>query len=283
MAAALIGVLTVASTHWISETMMTVFHDEYRSTLGRTLSDRVATFLDNLPSNDRLQLARDLSAKTQDPLVKMAIEAQATIGSFYNGTGEAITNELLRSGVPSDRIAAERDKIVLTATKDYLLTVHPVLIRTIWEDVVRGFASADNAIIALSPFCAHLSGAVDKIKRPEAWLSLEALPSLDILEATRISDAAARDTYVNFGSQIPLGILMVCVILLGVAGCIIHRELPRAVLAGWSALAAGVLVFVICMAGVFYLERYALPLLITTVFGLLASLAPLQIHARESD
>jgi hypothetical protein len=37
---------------------MTVFHDEYRSTLGRTLSDRVATFLDNLPSYDRLQLAR---------------------------------------------------------------------------------------------------------------------------------------------------------------------------------------------------------------------------------
>jgi hypothetical protein len=57
-AATLIDVLTVTSTHWISETMMTVFHDEYRSTLGRTLSDRVATFLDNLPSYDRLQLAR---------------------------------------------------------------------------------------------------------------------------------------------------------------------------------------------------------------------------------
>jgi hypothetical protein len=95
--ATFVGILTVASTHWIAETMMAVFHDEYRTTIGRTLSDRVASFLDDLPSNDRIQLAHDLSAKTPNPLVRTAIEAQATTGSFYNGTSEVITNELLRA------------------------------------------------------------------------------------------------------------------------------------------------------------------------------------------
>ena len=206
----------------------------------------------------------------------MAIEAQATIGSFYDGAGQEIANDLVRSGVPAQKIALECDDIILAATKSYLLTTHPVLIQTIWEDILRGFGSADNARIALAPFSENWAGSVDKLERPDAWMQLEALPSLGILEATTILNAAARDPYVNLWHQLPLGVLIAFDILLGVAACVINREVPRMVLVGWSALAAGIIIYVICMAGVFYLDRYALPLLVTTVFGLLTSLASLR-------
>jgi hypothetical protein len=66
---------------------------------------------------------------------------------------------------------------------------------------------------------------------------------------------------------------MICTILVGGAACVINRKVPRMVLVGWFALATGILVYITCMLGVFYLDRYALPLLITIVFELLASLA----------
>jgi len=66
---------------------------------------------------------------------------------------------------------------------------------------------------------------------------------------------------------------MICTILAGGAACVINRKFPRMVFVGWSALGTGILVFLTCMLGVFYQERYTLPFLITIVFGLLASLA----------
>jgi hypothetical protein len=121
----------VGLSNWTAQSMIAAFHDEYRSTLGWTLSDRVQSFLDKLPGTDRLQLARDLSARTSDPLVQVAIEAHATVGSFYEGTAQVISNELVKSGIAPARIGAERDRIILAATKSYLMTAHPVLLRTI--------------------------------------------------------------------------------------------------------------------------------------------------------
>ena len=70
-----------------------------------------------------------------------------------------IANDLVRSGVPPQKIAVECDDIILAATKSYLLTTHPILIRTIGEDIVRGFVNADNARIAFAPFSENWSGA----------------------------------------------------------------------------------------------------------------------------
>src|SRR5208283_3424173 len=99
--AALVGVFAIGSNLCIARYMISAAHDEYRSTLGRTLSDRIGRFLDELPQGARLRLAQELSVKTPDPLVKMAVESQAITGTFYNGTGQKITDDLVRSGVPS--------------------------------------------------------------------------------------------------------------------------------------------------------------------------------------
>ena len=272
-AAVVVGVIAIGLNDWIAKSLIAAFHDEYRSTLGWTLSDRVQSFLNRLPSAERLQLARDLCVKVPDSQVQRAIEAHVTVGSFYQGTGLVIGEELARSGIPPSRIGAERDRIILDATKFYLMTMHPVLIRTIWEDFIQGFIHADNAKIAHAPFFENRYAAFDKLKHPDAWMQIGPLPSLRTENSTVIFDAACRDHYVNFWRTIPLVVLMICTILAGGAACVINRKFPRMVFVGWSALGTGILVFLTCMLGVFYQERYTLPFLITIVFGLLASLA----------
>jgi SAM-dependent methyltransferase len=281
-AAVLVGAIAIGLNDWMAKSMIAAFHDEYRSTLGWTLSDRVQSFLDRLPSTERLQLARDLSTKVSDPQVRLAIEAHARVGSFYQGTGQVIAEELVRSGVPPTKIGAERDRIILAATESYLMTAHPILIRTIWEDFLLGLFYADNSKIARAPFFENRDGAIDKMKHPERWKQLEALPSLGMIEAIIILDAACRDPYINLGRNFPLVVLMICTLLAGWAACVTHGELPKKALFGWCALASGILLFFTCMLGVFYLDRYTIPLLITTVFALLASLASLWQPAAES-
>jgi hypothetical protein len=153
------------------------------------------------------------------------------------------------------------------------MAAHPVLIRAIWQDFVLGFVHADNARIAQVPFSENRYAAFDKIKHPDAWMQIGPLPSLSLENSIAICDAARRDPYVNFWRPISLMFLAICTILTGGAACVINRKIPRMVLVGCCALATGILVFLTCMLGVFYQDRYTLPLLITVVFGLLASLA----------
>ncbi|MBV8278263.1 MAG: hypothetical protein JO170_23795 [Verrucomicrobia bacterium] len=147
------------------------------------------------------------------------------------------------------------------------------MIRTVWQDFVLGFVQANNGGIALEPFFENRYAAFDQVKHPDAWSQMGALPSLGVVEAVMIFDRSCRDAYVNLMPGIPLGVLMIGIILAGGSAWVIFRKVPRMVVFGWSALAIGILVFMTCMVGVYYQDRYALPLLITIAFGLVASLA----------
>jgi hypothetical protein len=267
-----IGLLTIGLNIGIARSMIAAVHDEYRSTLGRTLSDRIGTFLDKLSSSDRLRLAQDLCAKTSDPALRMAIESQAKVGSFYNGSAQAIADYLVQTHVPAAKISVERDRLVLGATTRYLMTLHPILLSVIWQDFVKGLIRADNSQIAMSPFQANVFCAVDKIKRPEAWAELAALPGVDLVQATVTWDAASRDPYVNFGRAMPIGGLILLDLLLGGIACVIDRAIPRTVLIGWSALATGIVVFAANSVCVYYMERYTLPMLVAALIALLSAL-----------
>jgi hypothetical protein len=274
-AATSIGLVAIGLNYWIARSLIAADHDEYRSTLGRTLSDRIGTFLDELPATERLGLAQNLGSKTPDPGVRYAIESQATVGPFYKGSAQAIAEHLARSSVPAQRISAERDRVVLAAATRYLMTFHPVLISVIWKDFVKGLVHTDTAQVALSPFRANVFCALDKIKRPDAWFALRALPGVDIVQATVVADAASRDPYVILGRKIPVGFLIVLAVFLGGISCVIDREISGTVFVGWSVLAAGVVVFAATVICVYYMERYTLPLFIAAVFALFTALARL--------
>jgi hypothetical protein len=271
------GIATIGLNWGITQVLIASVHDEYRSTLGRTLSDRIATFLDKLPAKARLELAQDLATRTTNPEIKIAILAQATTGSFYQGSFQIIADQLSRLAPLGTNIAAKRDRVILAACMRYLLTMHPLLIKVIWQDFVQGSIPIDNANIARWPFSANAYPALDRIRHPELWATLhglEALTSVNTLEATLILDRSKRDPYVLLWRNIPLGAIIVLSFLLGGATCIPERKIPTTVLVGLFALGTGAAILAANCVCVYYMPRYSLPLLITALFALLASLTP---------
>ena len=106
---------------------------EPRTTLGRTLSDRVDSFLRQLSPAARAALAQKLIATTSDRNVRLAIEDQATTGSYYQGTGTLLEEQLRTAGFNGEHLQAEKDRVILKATLIYLKTLHPILVRVIWK------------------------------------------------------------------------------------------------------------------------------------------------------
>jgi hypothetical protein len=271
--ALVVGIAAVGINRGIKQVLINSVHDEYRSTLGRTLSDRIATFLDKLPAKERLQLARDLTAKNTNPEVIIAIMAQATDGSFYQGSSLTIAQQLERLMPPGTNIAAERDRVVLAACMDYLLTFHPILIKVIWDDFVKGIF-ANNATIARPPFYANAYPAKDRIRHPDSWANLkglEALSSVNYPEATLVLDRSILDPYVLLWNRIPLGTIIILSFLLGGTTWILDKKISPTVVVGLFAIFAGVAIFAANCVCVYYMSRYSLPILTTTVFALLTS------------
>jgi hypothetical protein len=243
--ALVVGIAIVGLNRGITQILITSVHDEYRSTLGRTLSDRIATFLDELSGKERLELAQELAAKTTNPEVKIAILAQAKDGSFYQGSSLTVAEELNRLAPPGTNIVAERDRVVLAACMSYLLTLHPILIKVIWEDFLQGI-SVDNAKIALSPYYANAYPALDRILHPDQWANLKGLEELNSVsnwEATRLLDRSKLDPYVLLWHRIQLGDIIIFSFLIGGASCIIDKRIRATVVVGLFALGTGALVF----------------------------------------
>jgi hypothetical protein len=275
--ALVVGIAIIGLNRGFAQILITSVHDEYRSTLGRILSERIGTFLDELPVKERLQLAQGLAAKTTNPEVKVAILAQATDGSFSQGSSQTIAEQLSRLAPSGTNIAAERDRVVLAACMRYLMTLNPLLIKVIWQDFIKGGIFVDNAKIALAPFYANAYPAQDRIRHPNVWAGLkglEALTSTNQLQATRILDRSALDPYVLLWHKIPLGAIIILTFLLGGATCIIDKKIPAPVVVGLFAVGAGAVIFAATCVCVFYMPRYSLPFFTTTVFGFLASITP---------
>jgi hypothetical protein len=276
MIAVAVGVAAIGLNRGITQLLIASVHDDYRSTLGRTLSDRIATFLDKLPAKERLQLAEDLAAGTIDPEVKIAILAQATAGSFYQGSSLTLANQLSLLAPPGTNIAAERDRVVLTACMRYLLTMHPLLMNIIWQDFVKASFSIDNARIALSPFYANAYPALDKTRSSGIWdtkMGLEALPSIGAAQATLVLNRARHDRYILLWRNVPLGAFMILGIFFAGQTCVLNKQIPTTVLVGLSALATGIAIVAANCVCVYYMPRYTLPLLTTILFALVTCLA----------
>ena len=283
--ALVVGIATVGLNLGITQILITSVHDEYRSTLGRTLSDRIATFLDKLPVKERLQLAQDLAAKTNDSEVKMAILAQATDGSYYQGSSLTVAEQLGRLAPPGTNIAVERDRVVLAAGLRYLITLHPLLIKVVLQDFFKGIF-VDDTEIALSPFYANAYPALDRIRHSNLWAGLnglEKLTSVDSFEAKRVLDRSKRDPYFLLWHKIPLGVIIILSFLVGGVICIPHKKIPPGIVVGLVTLGTGALVFVANCVCVYYMPRYSLPLLITSIFALLSSITPLADSTATGD
>ena len=277
-----IGSLAIGANSLLARVLIASVGDQYRSTLGETLSDRIDSFLRRLPADERLKLAETLSSNEKDPLVRQAIQYQATIGSYYSGSDAALAHAIANTGVPWRLVPAKTDKAILAATLRYLGSCHPVLLKAIRDDFFRGFL-ATNRAIALAPFDSHLSGAIDRAKRPDAWADLAGYRYVNLQDANAIVKHARRDRYIGLWAHLPIAGWMMLEICVSLVVAYFARAAFPLVVVTWTVIATGIIMFLGNMVCVYYMDRYALVLLISCAIGAAAALAGIAEIGVEKD
>jgi hypothetical protein len=250
---------------------------EPRTTLGRTLSDRVDSFLRQLSPPARAALAQKLIATTSDRSVRLAIEDQATIGSYYQGTGALLEEQLRTAGFDGEHLQAEKDRVILKATLLYLKTFHPILVRVIWNDFLKGFTETSNYSLATDPFAENAATGKYRLDNPDLWSPLNALSSTFLPESTAWVDRSAADVYLKGRTmkgfrRLHLGSTLFWT-LLSLGLCFGNRwgVFGQAVPA-LTILLTGMGIYAATMVCVYFMTRYALPLWITLLIALSLSL-----------
>jgi hypothetical protein len=240
---------------------------EPRTTLGRTLSDRMETFLDVLPAREREDLARKLEASTPDADVKAAIRDQVAIGSFYNGSEGAIRLRLANEGYHGEALNAKTDRVILSATLTFLNALHPALIAVIVRDFERGLWGASNASVALAPFVHNRSTGELRMQDPRLWYPLRDLRSTFRAESVAWLDRAKKDKYLSLGDRVNLGWIYMLASSFCILCCYRRRAVLRCVLPALTIMITGCVIFGATMVCEYYMSRYALPLQVSGLIG----------------
>jgi hypothetical protein len=247
--------------------------DEYRPTMGATLSDRIATFLNRLPVSEKQALTDKLAASETDPIVRVAIHAQLEKGSYSLGADQVIRDALLANGVPEARIQAESDRVIFVATLAYLKTLHPRLLSLIWHDFSNGLIRATNRNLSRTVFISNQAGARLRLEQPELFRAVEKMPSLDYRRATSELARSRHDYYLGLGGRIPLIVIYVIVVALAIASASTGWD-PSIWLAQALILSSIGLFLANCVC-IYYMDRYALPLMVCGIAALAIELGNL--------
>jgi hypothetical protein len=265
--------VAVFSNNFLELYLATRVGVEPRTTLGRTLSDRIDSFLTRIRPAERTKLAQELTETTSDRNVRAAIQDQATIGSFYKGTNAILEEQLRAEGFSGEHLQAEKDRVILKATLIYLKTLHPVLVRVIWKDFLRGFTETSNFSLATDPFAENSYVGKYRLDNPEIWIPLDVLSSTFLPGAAAWFDRSLNDVYLKgrtvkgFGRLHLSSTLFLTVLFVGL--CFWNRRAmySRAIPA-LTILVTGIGVFAATMICVFFMTRYALPLWVSVLIAL---------------
>jgi hypothetical protein len=264
MAWALALFLNAAFAHLVAQAA----HVEPRTTLGRTLSDRVKTFLDACTPGERKLIAERVAAKVSDPMIKEAIMDQAVIGSFYDGTGKSVAQRLIAKGYNGEDLGVRTDRVILQVSLAYYRSFHPKLLGVIWRDFAKGILKGNNAGLAEAPFEHNRYVAENRGTNPTFWRPLDVLPSTFLPAAVLWQKRALHDFYLDIGNHWRLGILLLGCVGAAVALTRCRSAALRVMIPVSSTLVSGLVVFGATMACVYYMDRYTIPLEISILVSL---------------
>ena len=239
-----------------------------QSTIGVTLSDRIATWVNLLSVEDKDRLLVKVGALTTDSNVRLAIQSQIKLGSYHNGTDRVIKTALEEEGLPRERIQAESDKVILRAAICFYETVDPLFIAVILREFVKGWAPTSDYRIALSGPLETLRFAGSIQREPITWSQMPRWPMFDILIAQITLRKAAHDLFIRHWEGVPL---LVWTVLFAFVGVLRFRRgaLPLdALLIGLTILGVGAAAYAATCICVYSTPRYVLPLLVSVfAFG----------------
>ena len=262
------GVAALGIEHCLVAWLCQRFNVIEQSTIGVTLSDRIATWVNLLSVEDKDRLLVKVCALTTDSNVRLAIQSQIKLGSYHNGTDRVIKTALEEEGLPKERILAESDKVILRAAICFYETVDPLFIAVILREFAKGWVPTSDYHIALSGPHETFRFAGSIQREPSTWSQVPRWPMFDISIAQIMLRKAAHDLFIRHWEGVPL---LVWTVLFAFVGVLRFRRgaLPLdTLLMGLTVLAVGAAAYAANCICVYTTPRYVLPLLVSVfAFG----------------
>jgi hypothetical protein len=239
-----------------------------RSSLGSAMSDRIATWVDPLPVEEKRALLSSVQRLTNDPLVKLAIQFQIEIGSYDKGTGSALAAALHDRGFDGEKLLVEKDQLITQSSLCFYRTLDPGMVKEILNDFWHGFLPTNDQGIAIAgPKATFFS--LERIEQnPSDWTGISELPIFVPANAKTTLARATEDNMIRHWRWMPILAWTLLFIGIGV-GRAARGVLPGTYLfIGLSILGIGSLVYAANCVCIYTLPRYALPLLVAVIaFG----------------
>jgi len=236
-----------------------------RRTMGRTLSDRIGSYLDSLKAEDKERTAQRAASFTNDSDVKAAIGAFKDIGTYHKGTDEFIAQFLRKRGLSGESLEVERDRITLEGVMCYYRTLDPKLIEIILRDIGKGFYPTNDQGIAITGAKATFDSLGPMREDPASWKGLEGLLIFEPAVAQGTLDRAFHDLFIRHWRFLPVGAWLLLFLALGIRRLTRNRLSTELALISLCIFGIGLVTYSVNCVCNYSMPRYVLPLFVAVL------------------
>ncbi|HZC34393.1 MAG TPA: hypothetical protein VE242_02200 [Chthoniobacterales bacterium] len=233
-----------------------------RRTMGRTLSDRIGSYLDSLKPEAKERAAQHAASLTDDPDVRATIDAFKDIGTYHKGTDEFIAQFLRARGLSGESLEVERDRITLEGVSCYYRTWDPNLIRIILRDIGKGFYPTNDQGIAMTGAKATFNSLGPIKEDPSSWKDLQGLLIFDPSVAQATLDRAFHDIFIRHWRFLPLGAWLFLFSAIAAWRLVRGRLSLELALISLCIFGIGLVTYAVNCVCNYSMPRYVLPLLV---------------------
>lgn len=253
-----------------------------RRTMGRTLSDRIGSYLDSLKPEAKERAAEHASSLSNDSDVRAAIGAFKDIGTYHKGTDEFIAQFLRKRGLSGESLEVERDRITLEAVICYYRAWDPKLIQIILQDIGKGFYPTNDQGIAMTGAKATFDSLGPMREDPASWKGLEGLLIFEPSVAQATLDRAFHDIFIRHWRFLPVGAWFLLFLLFGILRFVRGHLCLELALISICVSGIGLLTYAVNCVCNYSMPRYVLPLLVAVfAAGAISAVAERLKPARE--
>jgi hypothetical protein len=236
-----------------------------REMVGRTLCERIGSFLNSLSPAEKEQVERKVSRNDDQPELKLALDSLIRVGTYYEGSNEVIAQALKEHGLQGEQLRAEVDRITLQAALRYYRTFDSRLIHITVMDVLRGFYPTNDQGIALTGPKATFYSVKDIEKNPEAWARLRSLLFFEPAIARATQERAFKDNMIRHWRFLPIAIWCLLFALIGGWRMIRGKLSVDLAIVAACIFGIGLVVYVATCVCNLSQPRYVLPLWVGTI------------------
>jgi hypothetical protein len=262
----------------IVSTMCRSFNVIQRQMVGRTLCERVGSYLDALSPAEKERVKARVIRPGDSPDLTLAIDSLIRVGTYYQGTNKVISEASSNQQLHGDSLEASVDETALKAALRFYQTLDPRLIRVILKDIVRGFYPTNDQGIALTGPKATFYSVEDIQKEPESWAGIQSLLFFDPTVANHTLKRALHDNYIRHWRFVPLVVWSLLFLTIGIWRMVCGSLSVSLSIVAFSMYGIGLVVYIATCVCNITQPRYVLPLWVATVaFGCI-SIAGSRLH-----